>query len=258
MTILTPNPPLLDGEKLVPLLNQRLHVIQHPDGYAVSIDALILAHACRHLAGPLLDLGTASGVIAMALDQLGRATPITGVDIQPTLIDRARRTWFALPEKRTSITWVCDDARTWVTPERKHTLRTLVCNPPFFKIGHGHPNPNRERYLARHEETLTLTDLARIAQHLLAPRGTLALILPATRLAEACHTLTQRHLTPTTLQMVHPTPAQPARLVWIHAIHRGQQPLQVQSPLWIRLNTATNNAHQTYSPAMQAVLSGVW
>lgn len=58
----------------------------------------------------------------------------------------------------------------------------IVSNPPFFKSSmHA---PDRQRTMARHEETLPLEKLICRASELLSPQGRLALITPRDRLKD--------------------------------------------------------------------------
>ncbi len=60
---------------------------------------------------------------------------------------------------------------------RDGTFDRIVCNPPFFTTGESAPDPARAT--ARHEGTLTLEALMDHSHRLLAPHGSLSIIIPA-------------------------------------------------------------------------------
>ena len=109
----------------------------------------------------------------------------------------------------------------------------ITCNPPFFKVGHGAANPDRETDLARHEHTLTLDDLFTFAAYSLRERGRLALIHRAARLDEVLATARAHKCKPTRLQPVYARTGEPAKLFLLECCYLGNQDLTVLEPLYI-------------------------
>ena len=74
------------------LFEGKLKLFQARSGYRFSLDALLLAHfmTCRR-GEKIADLGTGNGVIALTLAYLHSSLSITGVEIQPSMVDRASR-----------------------------------------------------------------------------------------------------------------------------------------------------------------------
>src|SRR5262249_59645835 len=79
-------------ETLDVLYEGKLRLFQDRNGYRFSLDALLLAHfmTCRR-GEKIVDLGTGNGVIALILAYLHSPLAITGVEIQPGMVDRADR-----------------------------------------------------------------------------------------------------------------------------------------------------------------------
>src|SRR5262245_45820024 len=79
-------------ETLDVLYEGKVKLFQDRKGYRFSLDPLLLAHfmTCRR-GEKIADLGTGNGVIALTLACLDSSLSITGVEIQPSMVDRANR-----------------------------------------------------------------------------------------------------------------------------------------------------------------------
>ena len=157
---------------------------------------------------------------------------IEGIDIQPQLIAAASasRARNGIPAEQLCFD-VCDMRVKDRARLRRYNL--ITCNPPFFKVGHGAANPDRETDLARHEHTLTLDDLFTFAAYSLRERGRLALIHRAARLDEVLATARAHKCKPTRLQPVYARTGEPAKLFLLECCYLGNQDLTVLEPLYI-------------------------
>ena len=127
---------------------------QRRGGLRFSIDAVLLAHfvqGCER--AQILDACTGTGVVAFILAARFPQAKIEGIDIQPQLIAAASasRARNGIPAEQLRFD-VCDMRVKDRARLRRYDL--ITCNPPFFKVGHGAANPDRETDLARHEHTL--------------------------------------------------------------------------------------------------------
>ena len=83
--------PLYEGERVDDLLTQNLHIIQSPEVFSFSMDAVLLGRfASVPARGRVLDLCTGNGVIPLLLSTRTKAT-IEGVEIQERLAGMAER-----------------------------------------------------------------------------------------------------------------------------------------------------------------------
>ena len=166
----------------------------------VGTDAVLLgAWTMGHLAHDInkenvhvLDIGTGCGVIALMLAQQleYQNFHIDALDIDKAAIQQAAKNFELSP-------WASHFSVFHTTFQSFQPLESLqpslngagysliVSNPPYFI--NSLLNPDKGRELARHTSTLSYEDLIQHATSLLAPKGTLALILPA----EAEHSITQ-------------------------------------------------------------------
>ena len=81
-----------------------------------------------------------------------------------------------------------------------------LSNPPYRKPGTGRINPDRQKAVARHELTATHADVFGAAAYLLRQGGRVALIYPATRLANLLHTAIDHGFSPKRLTLIYSYP----------------------------------------------------
>ena len=213
------------------LFGGRLKILQKKSGYRFSIDALLLAHFAEPRPGErMIDLGTGCGVIPLIIAFRKRTGKITGVEIQPSLADLARRN-AALNRLSSRITILEKDLRNLEGKGFKGIFDLALSNPPYRKVGAGRVNPRQEKALARHEFKAALQDVLRASQYLLKEKGRLAMIYPASRAAELIQEMRQFHLEPKRLQFVHSRLNEEARLMMVEAFKEGRAQVRVLPPL---------------------------
>ena len=149
-------------------------VFHHKCAMKVGIDGVLLgAWADVSNAKNVLDVGTGSGLIALMLAQRSDAE-ITGIDIEPNAVIQAAENVNDSPWKdRINIVQISLKDFAEKSP-KKYDL--IVSNPPYFVDSLKNPDDNRA--LARHTDSLPHTDLLLYSNILLSPQGKLAVILP--------------------------------------------------------------------------------
>ncbi len=221
------------GETLDAICGGRVEILQSEAGYRFNLDPILLAHFAAEVEHPgrrLIDLGTGSGIIPLILARKFGATALTALELQQGLFSLAERN-VRRNGCEAAIRLVLGDLRHVKETFRHGAFEVVTCNPPFGKSAHGKLNPNEERAIARHEVSVRLKDLAAAAAHLLVERGSLAVIYPATRLAEAIACFREHALEPKRLRVVHPRAGQAANRVLIEAVKRGRPGAMVLPPL---------------------------
>ncbi|XXF75068.1 methyltransferase [Myxococcaceae bacterium GXIMD 01537] len=222
------------GETLDSICGGRVRLLQRRAGYRFSLDPILLAHFAegegRARRGPVIDLGTGTGIIPLILSRrLGRRD-VTGLELQPRLYALAERN-IHLNRVEHEVTLVRGDLRRVDRLFSPASFAQVLCNPPYRPRAAGAASAQPERALARHELACELADVARAAAYLLAPRGGLYLVYPAARLAELAEVLRGERLEPRTVRLVHPRADRPAKLVLLHAVKGGRSCLTVRPPL---------------------------
>ncbi len=235
-------------ETLDTLFGGRLKVLQKKQGYRFSLDALLLAYFSEPCPDDrVIDLGTGCGIVPLILIFRKKVKRITGVELQPSLADLARRN-AALNRCSSRFQVWGEDLRQLNQRFARETFDLVLANPPYRKVGSGRINPHTEKAVARHEIRATLEDVLRAAHHLLKDKGRLAMIYPASRAADLMRGLSKFQLEPKRLQFVHSTQKDEARLVLVEALKEGHAQVKIVPPFFLYDST------RNYTPAARELL----
>ncbi len=206
---------------------------QPVQGYRFSLDAFLLADFVSSTAqGPVADLGTGCGVVALVLARRFPLLRLVGVELQSSLVRFAAQN-VAENDLAGRVSIVQADICQLPALLSAQTFGTVVCNPPYHRVGHGRLSPDLEKAIARHELAVSLTQLLEAAQHLLGPRGVLVCIYHPSRLTELSVRLDGMGFRPSRMRFVHPKPQTAASMVLVEAIRNGGDALTVLPPLTI-------------------------
>lgn len=152
----------------------------------------------------ILDVGTGTGLVALMMAQRFPLAAVTAVEIvseaAAQAADNVARSPFA-----TRIKVVETDVRLLAGQ-----FDCMVCNPPFFSRSL-QPQATA-RAVARHDDSLSLSELAAAASRLLTPEGTLSVVVPALRRGQMEAAAAWEGFLPTRRVAVSTTPTkQPSR-----------------------------------------------
>ncbi|MGF1725968.1 tRNA1(Val) (adenine(37)-N6)-methyltransferase [Photobacterium nomapromontoriensis] len=157
---------------------KQFHVNDHECGMPVSTDGVILgAWATLDPQGPIVDIGTGSGLLALMAAQrtaCDQAT-ITAIEIDPSAAMAARHNFMDTPWTH-RLNVIEQDIASWAASQPKGLINSIICNPPYFN--HGEQAGCSARATARHTDTLSHHTLLAAISHLLSPAGVANLILP--------------------------------------------------------------------------------
>jgi tRNA1Val (adenine37-N6)-methyltransferase len=237
-------------ETLDTLFEGRLRVYQSRAGYRFSLDAVLLAHFAAIREGDkAADLGAGNGAIALMLAYLHPCTRITAIEIQPAMIQRARRN-VVLNGLAQRISIVSGDVRAPGTLPGPGSFDIVVCNPPYRGPLSGRVSPNPEKRIARHEFEGALTDFLEAGSVLLKRRGRLALVYPAFRAVDVLAFMRAAGIEPRRVRTVHSSSDSAASLILAEGVKGGKCDLAVQAPLMIY------DQPRRYSSEVAAMLAG--
>lgn len=244
-------------ETLDTLWRGRLRLVQPRRGARVTMDPLLLAafaarHARRGRLGRVLDAGTGTGVIAVALALGDERARVTAVELVPALAALARRNAAAngVGERVEIVEGDLRDPRALRLAPQAFDL--VVANPPYQAEGRGRVPPAADRAAARAETALTLAHVVELARRALAPRGRLACIVPAGRLGELAGALAAARLELQVLRSVHSVADEPARRVLVQAGRGRTGDTRIEPPLVVH-----GEDRRSYTPEAAAILDGL-
>ena len=159
-------------------------VFAQAEHFKLGTDSVLLAaFANAASARRGIDLGCASGVVALLLLSGNERLCMTGLEIVPEAAELARENM----EKngfsaRSQI--ICGDIRRHRELFRSGEFDLVVSNPPYFPLGSGRLSPDKERAAARGETDCTLSDICAAAAFLCRTGGRVCFVHKPERLSE--------------------------------------------------------------------------
>jgi tRNA1(Val) A37 N6-methylase TrmN6 len=177
-----------------------------------------------------VDLGAGCGIISLLLLLEKPAAYAIALELQETLAEQAFR--------NASLNGVTDRMGVLLADLRQPPFRdpladVVVCNPPYRRPGSGRVNPDRQRAIARHEITASLSDIMSAASAVLRPKGRLALIYPASRLVDLLVRMRAFDFEPKRMQVIYPSMEEESKLVLVEGARGGKGALTLLPPLMV-------------------------
>jgi len=246
-------PDLQAGERIDQLYSQDIQIIQSPEVFAFSLDAVLLADFAKlppRQSSQTVDLCAGNGAVGLFMSSKTRGR-IAEVEIQPRLADMARRS-VALNGLTARVAVYEGDlaqVNQWIP---KDSVDVVTCNPPYFEdLPDSQKNPNQYLAIARHEITTNLATVVQTTSGLLKMNGKAYFVHRPDRLLQLLDLMTANRLAPKRIRLVHPKPGKEANMVLVEAIKDGKPGgLRFLDPLIVY------DGHGEYSPEVKALLYG--
>ncbi|MBO7417433.1 MAG: methyltransferase [Bacteroidaceae bacterium] len=157
----------------------------------------------------ILDVGTGSGLIALMMAQRCPDAEITAIEIDESAASQAKENFASSPWNE-RIHLVLSDFNEYETDE---PFDLIVSNPPYFADALKNPDPQRS--VARHNDTLNYYQLFLQARKLLQKSGLCCLIIP-TEMADFVNEMGARnHFFPKAVTHIFTKPGKPCRRLFI-------------------------------------------
>lgn len=244
---------LKDNERIDQLYSSDVQIIQNPNCFAFSLDAVLLADFVRPNHRHKLktvDLCAGNGAIGLFLHQ-----KVGGhfweVELQPQIADMATRSIKLnhLEDRYTVLNMDLKDVNKTIP---KDFADIVLCNPPYFTVKPAsQTNPNRTLAIARHEITTNLAEVVTQMSGLLKMNGRGYLVHRPDRLAEILQELTTHRLAPKRIRFIFPKEGRNANIVLIEAIKDGRPGgIKIVPPLVVNEETGS------YGPEVRRMLYG--
>jgi len=120
----------------------------------------------------ILDIGAGTGLLSLMMAQRCTCATIEAVEYDAEAVRQAMENFAASPWKDRLGVTNCD-VKDFHPP---HPYDLIICNPPFFSNSLLSGKENKDK--ARHDISLTRTELAQIAARHLAENGQFSILLP--------------------------------------------------------------------------------
>ena len=229
------------------LFDGRIRCMQRSSGYRFSLDAVLLGNFISiRPAENILDLGCGSGIVSLILAYRWPSSQLTGLDIQPDLVELAREN-VAQNNLQEKIRILQGDLRQIDKYIKAGQFDWVISNPPYRKMGTGRRNIEPEQLVARHETTADVSSVVKATVWALKNKGRAAFIYPAARGATVLYELKKQGLEPKRMQMVYSYPGSSATLLLVEAIKNGGEELTILPPFYVY-----QESEGEYSPEMEA------
>jgi len=220
---------LRDGERLDDLHRNNYKIIQHPDYFTFSMDAVLLsAFAIVHKSETHMDLCSGNGVIPILLAAKNKGISYAGAEINEKLTGMAMRS-IELNGLSDKIHMHHVDIRSMDSFGGNYDV--VTANPPYMANDTGAKNENYDMAIARHEILCNLDDVAAAAAKLLRYGGRFYMVHRPGRLTDIMVTLRKYRLEPKILRLVHPKAGAAPNTLLISAAKCGKPHLDIKQPL---------------------------
>ena len=227
-------------------VNDKLSLIQKPDGLTFGTDALLLAGyiAGRYKVGA--ELGGGSGIISMLLLTREKLDSITAYEVQTEYAELIERNaeYNNLSERLTS---KCLDIRELGSDEDCDIVFT---NPPYMKSDSGKSNISDKKAIARHEINGDIWDFCKAAKKKLKYGGSFYAVYRPDRLVDILLAMRENQLEPKRMTFVHADTKKESSMVLIEAKRGGRGGMMLTPPLIIY----NDSEHREYGEDMKYIM----
>ena len=227
-------------------VNDKLSLIQKPDGLTFGTDALLLAGyiSGRYKLGA--ELGGGSGIISMLLLTREKLDTAVAYEVQEEYADLIKRNaeYNSLSERLTS---VCIDVRELPCDE---CCDIVFTNPPYMKSDSGKSNTSDKKAIARHEINGDIGDFCKAAKKKLKYGGSFYAVYRPDRLADILLAMRENQLEPKRMTFVHADTKKESSMVLIEAKRGGRGGMMLTPPLIIY----NDSEHREYGEDMKYIM----
>lgn len=206
------------------------YIMQDSEMFNFSLDSVLLPNfvTLNPTTNKILDIGTGNAPIPLILSKRTKAK-IIGVEIQKDVYDLAVET-VNINNLEEQIELINDDINNLYKKIESDTFDVITCNPPFFK--NVKLNDSKYKTYARHEESLTLNQVFKVARKLLKNNGVIAIVNRPERLIDIITEMKNNNIEPKKMQLVYPYKEKNANILLIEGRKNGKPGLKILPPLY--------------------------
>lgn len=237
-----------DFERIDDLQVNGLKIIQNPEKYCFTSDAVLLANTVKaNYKSKVCDLCTGSGVIAILIQGKQNVECVAGIEIQKDIANMAKRSVELnnLQDKITIYNISVQDAPRLIG---QGLFDIVVVNPPYASVNTGEIVTDSSIAISKSEIKLKLSELALSASKLVKFGGKFYIIHRAGRLAEIIYELKNVGLEPKVITLVYPKISKNADTVIIESVKGAKQGVILKKLIVFNEdNSYTDEAKRLYS-----------
>jgi tRNA1Val (adenine37-N6)-methyltransferase len=236
---------LEDGER-IDFVNDKLKLLQKPQGLTFGTDALLLAGYVNESGALGAELGSGSGIISMLLLTRDKLASATAIEVQE---EYAR-----LTERNAELNGLTDRLSTVLCDVRDFSSResfdTVFTNPPYMKTTSGRANTHEAKNIARHEVCGDIADFCRSAKRILKYGGSFYAVYRPDRLTDLLCAMRDASLEPKRLTFVSADRGSAPSMVLVEGRMGGKSGCYATPPLLIY----NDESHKDYTDDMNYIM----
>lgn len=219
------------NEKINYIINDKIKIVQNSNMFCFSIDSILLPNFIDYKVKykKILDIGTGNAPIPLVISSKTTAK-IDAIEIQEEVYKLAIKS-VKINNLEDQINVINADVNEWYQNINSDTYDLITCNPPYFN------NDNKSEKIhkayARHEETLTLTNLMVVAKKILKNMGRIIIVNRPENLINIITTMKENNIEPKRLRFVYPKKGKDAKIVLVEGVKNGKASIKIESPLYI-------------------------
>lgn len=213
---------------------KNLSIVQDTDMFHFSLDSILLPNfvTIRSKIDKILDIGCGNAPIPLILSTKTKAN-IIGVEIQEGVFNLAKQS-VAINHLENQIQIINEDINTYYKELESDSFDVITCNPPFFRVSEESKlNDSQYKVLARHEITLNISQIFKIAKKILKNNGNIAIVHRPERLMEILSIMKENNIEPKRIQFVYPRPSMESNIVLIEGTKNGKTGLKILPPIFV-------------------------
>ena len=203
-----------------------------------NTDTVLLAHFAKpNKTDICADFGTGCGTIPLIWQARYSPKKIYAVEVQDQAFSQAE---LSIKECGYDIELIHGDIRDYKKHFPKQDLTLIACNPPYKAQGAGIKNEDEKMKIARHEELLTMEELAESARFALKFGGSLCICQRPERLTDAMNIMRKYDLEPKVLRLVQGRKDKAPSLFLLRCRRGGKPGLEILPTLLLEENGETS------------------
>jgi len=211
-----------------------LKIVQDSEFFKFSLDSVLLANfiTINKKDKVLLDIGTGNAPIPLILSKKTELN-IDAVEIQKESYLLASES-VLLNNLKSRINLINSDIKEYYKNMESDRYDLITCNPPYFK-NHDKKriNNNGTKAIARHELTLEINDIFKVARKLLKNNGKIAIVHRPERLIEIISSMKVNNIEPKKIKFVHPYKGKNANIFLIEGTKNGKPGIKVMESIYV-------------------------
>lgn len=207
-------------------------IYQDEDKFKFSLDTLLLSEyvSIKKSDKKLLDLCSGNAPLPLILASR-YDIEITGIEIQKEIYDLAIKSinYNGLGNKIKMLNMNVKDS---VEVLEAQYYDIITCNPPFFKmVDTSIINESQEKAIARHEMTITFSEIIEVVSKLLKDNGKFYFVHRPERLEEFLILCNAKHLTVKEITFIYSKEEDYAKMILVKCVKNANIGMKVQSKI---------------------------